>query len=101
VQTWYVPCSTAEYEVTGTFSDTVLQGCTAGQTYKIPLSDIDPDGKIVEADTTSFTVSPCSVNDPLVFNTGTLCSSNRSARVFCIGSLLPAHEASCDTLSSF
>ena len=65
---WYECCSTAEYIVTGAFSGTVLADCTAGQTYIVPIADIDPDTKIVQADSTSFTVSACDEN-PLVFAT--------------------------------
>jgi len=67
-KTWYESCSTAEYTVTGTFTGTVLADCTAGQTYIVPIADIDPDTKIVQADSTSFTVSACDEN-PLVFAT--------------------------------
>jgi hypothetical protein len=65
---WYECCSTAEYIVTGAFSGTVLADCTAGLFYNIPIASIDPDTKIVEADSTSFTVSACDDN-PLVFST--------------------------------
>lgn len=62
--TWYESCSTADYEVTATFASTVLANCTAGLNYLVPIQNIDPETKIIEADSTRFMVSACD-GDPL------------------------------------